>query len=96
MSLTTNGSASYRIAVPVSGQTFTLASQSTSVVGYYFYGNSSITSSGNGCRNTCNGTLYNNYSVIGIVGGPNGNRLGLNYGFSSVLGNVSGVIVFKR
>lgn len=90
------GSASWRLLVPVPGQTFTLVGQASQVSNYSFAGTSFITSTGTACLGGCYGSLGGGLSVVGLLGGTAGNRVGLNYGFDSRLGNVSGVIVFKR
>ena len=90
------GSANYSLVVPVAGQTFSLVGQATQVSTFGFSGVSDIRSTGTGCDGGCTGSLGNNVSVIGLVGGAAGNRAGINYGFDSRIGNVSGVIVFKR
>ena len=90
------GSATYSIVVPVSGQSFALTGQASQVSTFGFAGVSDIRSTGSGCDGGCTGSLGNNVSVIGLVGGAAGNRVGLTYGFDSRIGNVSGVIVFKR
>ena len=90
------GSAMYSLVVPAAGQTFSLTGTAAQVSTFGFSGVSLIGSTGTGCDGGCNGTLGNNVSVIGLVGGAAGNRAGLAYGFDSRIGNVSGVIVFKR
>ena len=91
------GSASYSLVVPVSGQSFSLTGLASQVSTFGFAGVSDIRSSGSGCDGGCTGTLgNNNVSVIGLVGGAASNRVGVTYGFDSRIGNVSGVIVFKR
>ncbi len=90
------GSASWRLLVPVPGQVFTLIGQTSVVSSFSFAGMSTITSTGTACAAGCNGSLGGGLSVIGLMGGTAGNRMGVNYGFDSSLGNVSGVIVFKR
>lgn len=90
------GTASYKLSVPVAGQTFSLSGLAVQTSAYGFSGVSAITSSGLGCTGGCVGTLGNNVSVIGLVGGSLGNRAGISYGFDSQLGNIAGVIVFKR
>lgn len=92
----TGGSAAYSLVVPVAGQSFSLTGQAVQVSTFGFSGVSDIRSTGTGCDGGCTGTLGNNVSVIGLVGGTAGNRAGLTYGFDSRIGNVSGVIVFKR
>lgn len=92
----TGGSAAYSLMVPVAGQIFSLNGQASQVSTFGFAGVSDIRSSGTGCDAGCPGSLGNNVSVIGLVGGAAGNRAGINYGFDSSIGNVSGVIVFKR
>lgn len=90
------GVATYGLTVPVAGQTFTLAGIGVQTSPYGFAGVSLISSTGSACALACTGSLGNNVSVIGLVGGAQGNRAGVTYGFNSGLGNVSGVIVFKR
>jgi hypothetical protein len=92
----TGGSASYNLSVPVPGQTFTLTGRAAQTSNFGFAGVSTIVSTGSGCDGGCTGTLGSGYSVKGLVGGAQGDRLGLTYGFDSRIGNVSGVIVFKR
>lgn len=90
------GSASYRLSVPVPGQTFSLSGLAFQTSTFGFAGNSLITSTGSGCLGGCTGSLGNGVSVIGLVGGADASRVGVTYGFDSRIGNVSGVIVFKR
>ena len=89
------GLATYSLVVPVGGQSFSLTGQANQVSTFGFAGVSDIRSSGSGCNGGCNGSLGNNISVLGLVGGVAGNRIGVTYGFDSRIGNVSGVIVFK-
>ena len=91
------GTATYSLSVPVSGQTFTLTGTATQTTLTTFSGISLITSNGGGCPLLgCTGSLGNNVSVIGQVAGSTGSNIGVIYGFDSRLGNISGVIVFKR
>jgi hypothetical protein len=90
------GIATYNLTVPVSGQTFTLAGIAGQTSNYSFSGVSAISSTGQGCSGGCSGSLGNNASVIGLIGGAQGTRAGINYWFDSRIGNISGVIVFKR
>lgn len=89
------GTASYSLTVPVAGQSFSLTGQATQFATFGFAGVSDIRSTGTGCNGGCTGSLGNDISVRGLVGGSAGNRIGLTYGFDSRIGNVSGVIVFK-
>jgi hypothetical protein len=91
------GTASYRLSVPVPGQTFTLSGLALQTSTFGFSGVSAISSTGSGCLLLgCTGSLGNGVSVIGLVGGADASRVGVTYGFDSRIGNVSGVIVFKR
>jgi hypothetical protein len=90
------GGASYTLTVPVSGQTFTLTGSAKQTSVSTFAGVSNITSTGSGCVSGCTGSLGNNVSVVGQIAGSQGTQAGVFYGFDSRLGNVSGVIVFKR
>lgn len=94
--LQATGGATYTLTVPVSGQTFTLTGTAKQTSPSSFSGVSNITSTGSGCAGGCTGSLGNNVSVIGQIAGAQGNQAGVLYGFDSRLGNVSGVIVFKR
>lgn len=96
LTLQNTGTTTYLLTVPVSGQTFTLAGVASQTSPSSFAGVSTITSTGNGCRGGCTGSLGNNISVIGQIAGSQGSHAGVLYGFDSRLGNVSGVIVFKR
>ena len=96
LSLLTGGTASYSLTVPVAGQTFSLVGVGTQTSSSGFSGISLITSTGTGCLGGCTGSLGNNVSVIGQIAGAQGTQAGVAYGFNSRLGNVSGVIVFKR
>ena len=89
------GFASYNLAVPVSGQTFTLSGTALQSNVYGFAGGATIASNGNGCAAGCAGVLANGTAVQGMVGGSSSGRAGLVYGFSSGLGNVTGAMVFK-
>jgi hypothetical protein len=90
------GTANYSLTVPVAGQTFSLTGVATQTSLSTFSGVSLITSTGTACLSGCTGSLGNNVSVIGQIAGPQGSQAGVAYGFDSRLGNVSGVIVFKR
>ena len=88
--------ARYSLTVPVQGQTFTLDGVAAATSAYGFSGVSLISSTGRACVPACTGSFGDNISVIGQLGGTAGNRAGVAYGFDSAIGNVSGVIVFKR
>lgn len=90
------GSATYSLVVPVPGQTFSLTGRAVQISKFGFAGISDIRSTGTACDAGCPGTLGHGVSVNGLIGGSAGNRIGVTYGFDSRLGNVSGVIVFKR
>ena len=81
---------------PVAGQTFSLTGQAAQISTFGFAGVSDIRSTGTGCNGGCAGSLGNNISVRGLVGGSASNRVGVTYGFDSRIGNVSGVIVFRH
>ena len=90
------GTATYSLSVPVAGQTFSLVGLATQTSASGFSGVSLISSTGSGCIGGCTGSLGNNVSVIGQIAGSQGTQAGVAYGFDSRIGNVSGVIVFKR
>ena len=90
------GTATYSLTVPVSGQSFSLVGIATQTSASGFSGISLISSTGSGCVGGCTGSLGNNVSVIGQIAGAQGTQAGVAYGFDSRIGNVSGVIVFKR
>ncbi|MDP9045430.1 MAG: hypothetical protein M3O01_11570 [Pseudomonadota bacterium] len=92
----TGGSATYSLTVPLPSETFTLTGTATQTSQFGFSGVSLITSTGQSCASGCTGSLGSNVSVIGLIGGAQGNRAGITYGFDSRVGNVSGVIVFKH
>ena len=94
--LQATGGATYLLTVPVSGQIFTLTGSAKQTSLSTFSGVSAITSTGSGCLGGCQGSLGNNVSVVGQIAGSQGTQAGVFYGFDSRLGNVSGVIVFKR
>jgi hypothetical protein len=94
--LQNTGTATYSLTVPVAGQTFSLTGVATQTTLTTFAGVSLITSTGSACLGGCTGSLGNNVSVIGQIAGTQGSQAGVIYGFDSRLGNVSGVIVFKR
>lgn len=94
--LANTGTAVYSLTVPVSGQTFSLTGTATQTTLTTFAGVSLITSTGTGCLGGCTGSLGGNISVIGQIAGTGGTQAGVVYGFDSRLGNVSGVIVFRR
>ncbi|MET0208535.1 MAG: hypothetical protein ABW220_05810 [Burkholderiaceae bacterium] len=96
LQLQLNGGANYALTVPVAGQTFSLVGVATQTSASGFSGVSMITSTGTGCAGGCTGSLGNNVSVMGQLAGPAGSRAGLAYGFDSRIGEVSGVIIFKR
>lgn len=89
------GTATYNLVVPVAGQSFSLTGSANQISNFGFAGVSDIRSTGTGCDRGCTGSLGNNNSVQGLVGGSAGNRVGVTYGFDSRIGNVSGVIVFR-
>lgn len=96
LTLAGNGTATYTLTVPVSGQTFTLTGVANQTSLSTFAGVSVITSTGTGCSSGCKGTLGGNISVIGQLAGSAGTHAGVLYGFDSRLGDVSGIIIFKR
>nr|WP_297532344.1 hypothetical protein [uncultured Roseateles sp.] len=96
LQLQLGGKASYSLSVPVAGQTFSLVGVATQTSASGFSGVSLISSTGTGCQGGCTGSLGNNVSVIGQIAGAAGTQAGLAYGFDSRIGNVSGVIIFKR
>lgn len=96
LQLLLGGTASYSLTVPVAGQTFSLVGVATQTSASGFSGVSLISSTGSGCNGGCTGSLGNNVSVIGQIAGAQGTQAGVAYGFDSRIGNVSGVIVFKR
>lgn len=96
LQLQLGGKASYSLTVPVAGQTFSLVGVATQTSASGFSGVSLISSTGSGCLGGCTGSLGNNVSVIGQIAGAAGTRAGVAYGFDSRIGNVSGVIIFKR
>jgi hypothetical protein len=95
------GTASYHLAVTVPGQTFSLSGNAaqagtngSGIIGI----SSAVSSTGTGCANGCNGALGygSNTGFQGIVAGSSLNwRIGGQYGFTSTLGTVSGVVIFK-
>ena len=96
LQLQLGGKASYSLTVPVAGQTFSLVGVATQTSSSGFSGVSLISSTGAGCQGGCTGSLGNNISVIGQIAGASGTQAGVLYGFDSRIGNVSGVIIFKR
>lgn len=95
-SLTGGGSLTYVLNVPVAGQTFTINGSATQFVGTAFLGSSStITSTGAGCTPSCTGNLPFANAIQGYFTGPNAERAGANYGFTSQPGQVSGAVVFR-
>ena len=96
LQIMTGGSASYSLTVPVAGQAFSLVGIASQTSASGFSGISLISSTGTGCKLGCTGSLGNNVSVIGQLAGAQGQQAGVIYGFNSLLGNVSGVIVFKH
>jgi hypothetical protein len=96
LQLQLGGNAGYWLTVPVANQTFTLVGVATQTSASGFSGVSLITSTGTGCVGGCTGSLGNNVSVIGQIAGASGSQAGVLYGFDTRIGNVSGVIVFKR
>ncbi|MBB3195458.1 FecR family protein [Roseateles terrae] len=96
LQLQLGGNASYSLTVPVANQTFSLVGVATQTSASGFSGVSLITSTGTGCAGGCTGSLGNNVSVMGQLAGSTGSQAGVLYGFDTRIGNVSGVIVFKR
>ena len=94
--LNLSGSASYTLTVPVPGQTFSLVGEAKQTSPSTFAGVSVIKSTGTACAGGCTGSLGGNISVIGQIAGASGTHAGVLYGFDSRLGNVSGVVIFKR
>jgi hypothetical protein len=90
-----SGFATYKLAVPVAGQTFSLTGTAAQTGGFGFAGGSVISSNGSACAPRCAGSLASGNAVQGLVGGTGNSRAGINYGFTSGLGNVAGAIVFK-
>jgi hypothetical protein len=96
LQLQLGGKASYSLTVPVGGQTFSLVGVASQTSPTGFSGVSLISSTGAGCSGGCTGSLGNNVSVIGQIAGAAATQAGVVYGFDSRIGNVSGVIIFKR
>lgn len=96
LQLQLGGNAGYSLTVPVAGQTFSLVGVATQTSVSSFSGVSLISSTGSGCAGGCTGSLGNNVSVMGQLAGATGSQAGVLYGFDTRIGNVSGVIVFKR
>lgn len=92
-------SVGYSLAVPLAGQTFTLAGTATFVNGgpgdTRFLGGGSITSNGSGCNGGCSGVVPFGPDLQGFVTGLSGERIGANYGFTSDIGKVTGAVVAK-
>lgn len=91
----------YNLAVPLSGQTFTLSGTATFVNPSPLAGDSrilgggSITSSGAGCTPSCTGSVPFGPDIQAFISGTSGERLGGNYGFTSAIGSITGAVVAK-
>lgn len=92
------GTATYALQVPISGNTFSLTGTATQSGTYGFVGRGVVSSSllSLGCLITCSGALPGGNSVQGAVGGTGNTRAGIDYGFNSLAGKVTGAIVFKQ
>lgn len=91
------GTVGYALQVPVPGNTFTLVGTAAQSNTFGFAGTGVVTSALPvlGCTFSCPGALPGGYVVQGAVGGADASRAGLVYGFTSLLGKVTGAIVFK-
>lgn len=95
--LSSGGSLTYLLAIPVSGQTFNVNGSATQFSGTAFLGSSStITSTGSGCTTACTGNIPFGNAIQGFFTGAAAQRAGANYGFTSNLGQISGAVVFKK
>jgi len=95
--LTSGGSLTYQLAIPVSGQTFNINGSANQNFGTAFLGSSSvITSTGSGCTTACAGAIPFGNAIQGFFTGAAAQRAGANYGFTSNVGQVSGAVVFKK
>jgi len=94
--LSSGGSLTYALSIPVAGQTFNINGSASQYSGTGFLGSSStITSTGAGCTPSCSGNIPFGNAIQGAFTGAAAQRAGANYGFSSQIGQVSGAIVFK-
>lgn len=95
-SLTGGGTLTYNLSIPVAAQTFTINGAANQFNGTGILGTTStITSSGAGCTPTCAGNIPFGNAIQGFFTGTAAQRAGINYGFTSALGQVSGAAVLK-
>jgi hypothetical protein len=95
-SMTGGGSLAYTLNIPVAGQTFNINGNANQFNGTGFLGSTStISSTGAGCTTSCTGNIPFGNAIQGVFTGPNAERAGANYGFTSAIGQVTGAVVFK-
>jgi len=89
-------SATYTLQIPLAGQTFSIAGSARRLgTGGAFLGNSStITSSAGRCGSGCVGAVPLGDAIQGFITGPNAERAAATYGFVSLLGKVTGGVVY--
>ena len=95
------GTVGYSLIIPLPSQTFTMSgianfiNNSAGSTDSRFLGAGSITSTGSACGQGCFGVIPTGFDIAGTIVGLNGERAGVIYGFSSLIGKVSGSVVFK-
>lgn len=94
--LSSGGSLTYTLSIPVASQTFNVNGAASQFSGTSFLGSTStITSTGSGCTPSCSGIIPFGNAIQGTFTGAAAQRAGATYGFSSQIGNVSGAVVFQ-
>ncbi|MBL8378827.1 MAG: FecR domain-containing protein [Burkholderiales bacterium] len=94
--LTSGGTLTYNLSIPVAAQTFTINGAANQFSGSAFLGSTStITSSGAACTPSCTGNIPFGNAIQGFFTGTAAQRAGANYGFTSALGQVSGAVVMR-
>ena len=94
--LVSGGSLTYNLAIPVAAQIFTVNGSANQFSGTGFLGAAStINSSGAGCTPSCVGNIPFGNAIQGVFTGAAAQRAGINYGFTSTLGQVTGAAVLK-
>lgn len=89
-------SATYMLRIPIAGQFFDINGTARRLgTGPAFLGNSSIiTSTAGRCGSGCVGVVPFGDAIQGFITGPNAERAGATYGFDSLLGKVTGSVIY--
>jgi hypothetical protein len=91
-----SGTVSYSLSnISVGGQTFSITGSSGLYATTGFLADGAVTSGAGACDAGCGGNITNAPMVQGWFYGANGERVALNYGFTTSIGTVSGAVVLK-